>query len=85
MAPVVHGLENKYSQYMPFHFLDIDDPNAEPILSAVDYNRAWRPYILLYNSAGEIDSVFVGVISGLEIEIAIQNLLIKEGIFTTLN
>jgi len=81
MAPVVHGLENKYAEYMPFHLLDIDDPATESIQNALDYNRAWRPYIVLYNSAGEISNVWVGVVSGLEIERAVQALLVSEGIF----
>jgi hypothetical protein len=82
MAPVVHGLENKYAQYMPFSFLDIDDPATVNIQNAVEYNRAWRPYVLLLDSSGEVSQIFVGVVSGLDMEQAIQDLLIQEGVFT---
>ncbi|MEK6221707.1 MAG: hypothetical protein N2D54_05620 [Chloroflexota bacterium] len=82
MAPVVHGLENKYNQYIPFAFLDIDDPATVNLQNAVEYNRAWRPYILLLDSSGAVAQIYVGVVSGLDIEQAVQILLIKEGVFT---
>lgn len=80
MAPVVHGLEAKYSEYLPFSFLDIDDPATQEIQEELAYNRSWRPYILLIDSNGEVFKIFVGVIAGEDIEIAIQQLLVKEGL-----
>ena len=81
MAPVVHGLEDKYVQYLPFYHLDIDDPATLDVQIALDYSRNWRPYILLIDSNGEIQQIYVGVIGGLEIEQSIQDLLNSEGIF----
>jgi hypothetical protein len=54
MAPVVHGLENKYSQQMNFVFLDIDNPGTKDLQKELGYSTSWRPYIFFLNSEGEI-------------------------------
>ena len=80
MAPVIHGLEGKYSDYLPFSYVDIDVTTGEGLQEEVGYDRRWRPYIMLVNSAGEVEEVFVGVIPGEQIEIALQQLLVNEGL-----
>ena len=80
MAPVVHGLEAKYRDYLSFSYLDIDDPNTLALREAVEYDRRWRPFIMLLTSSGEIHKIFIGVISGEEIEIDLQELLVNEGL-----
>ncbi len=75
MAPIVHGLENKYGDRVKFTFLDIDDPATEPIQRQLEYNYNWRPYILLVDAAGAIRQVFIGVIAPDELELAVLDLL----------
>lgn len=80
MAPVVHGLEDKYKDYLDFSYIDIDDPDGDALEEEVGYDRRWRPYIMLLTSSGESYKIFIGVISGEEIEVEIQKLLVSEGV-----
>lgn len=80
MAPVVHGLEDKYGEYLSFSYLDIDDPNTAALQQEVGYDYRWRPYIMLLTSSGEAHRIFIGVIPGQDIEIALQELLKVEGL-----
>ena len=71
MAPVVHGLENKYGENINFVFLDIDDPATEELQRAVGYDRRLRPYIMLLNGNGEVilnedgnPAIWIGVVPG---------------------
>lgn len=82
MAPVVHGLEDKYGDQIQFVYLDIDDKNNETIMEAVGYDRRWRPYIMIVDGDGNvildssgIKSIWVGVIAGEILEIGILNAL----------
>ena len=54
MAPVVHGLENKYQEQMNFVFLDIDDPGTKALRDELGFQLNWRPYFFFLNSEGEI-------------------------------
>lgn len=84
MAPVVHGLEKKYQDYLSFSYIDIDDKNGDFLEEQVGYDRRWRPYIMLLTSTGETHKVFVGVVPGEDIELAIQELLVMEGVLEEL-
>lgn len=79
MAPVVHGLENKYKENMDFSYLDIDDPNTIRLQNDMNYEYRWRPFIFLVSSTGEVSEVFIGVTPGDTLEQAIINLLMAEG------
>jgi hypothetical protein len=82
MAPVVHGLEDKYGEYVNFVFLDIDDQNTQAIQEQLGYNDRWRPFILFVNGNGEVvgDS-FIGVQDGVVLETALQQFLVAQGVF----
>ncbi len=80
MAPVVHGLEDKYGGMMNFAYLDIDDPNTESMQQALSYDRRWRPFIFLVSSSGEVLDIFIGYTDGKQLEQAIVNLLVAEGV-----
>lgn len=82
MAPVVHGLENKYADQLNFVFLDIDDPTTDPLQQEVNYDRRWRPYIMLVGPDGQVLTredgtkyIWIGVVPGEQIELAIQDVL----------
>ena len=81
MAPVSHGLEDKYGSVINFAYLDIDDPNTQSLQQAFSYNSRWRPYIILLDSNGNVyGTPFIGVTDGAVIEQAIVNMLTAEGI-----
>lgn len=80
MAPVVHGLANKYNEYLKFSYLDIDDPATLALQEQSGYDYRWRPYIVLLTSTGESHQIFIGVVPGENIEIALQELLRLEGL-----
>lgn len=83
MAPVVHGLEEKYGKYMNFVYLDIDDPSTSDFQNELDYNRAFRPYILFLNSDGEIiGNTLIGVQSDDYMEENIIEVLKADGVIT---
>ena len=81
MAPVSHGLENKYGDVMNFVYLDIDDPNTQSLRETFSYSSRWRPYIILMDSSGQVyGQPFIGVTDGAVIEQAIIDMLSAEGI-----
>lgn len=82
MAPVVHGLENKYGEDIKFVYLDIDDPATEPFQSAVNYDYRLRPYVLLLDGNGEVMTdgdgnqyIWIGVFPGESLDLALYNLI----------
>lgn len=84
MAPVVHGLENKYSAQMNFVFLDIDDPATQPFQEFFNYAYAWRPYIMLIGANGEVLTrtdgtkyIWIGVVPGQDLEQGIADVLTR--------
>lgn len=80
MAPIVHGLEDKYGEVLEFVYLDIDDPGTEPFQEALNYNRRWRPFIFLVTTDGEIiGDPFIGYTDGAVLDQAILDFLIGEG------
>lgn len=81
MAPVVHGLEDKYGSVMNFVYLDIDDPNTEAFQEAFGYSSRWRPYLILLDSSGQVyGQPFIGATDGAVLEQAIIDMLTQEGI-----
>jgi hypothetical protein len=82
MAPVVHGLEDKYGMYLDFVYLDIDDNATKAIRNELNYNNRWRPYILFVNEQGEVvGSPFIGFQDAAVVEAALQEFLVQQGVF----
>ena len=80
MAPIVHGLENKYGDTVEFVYLDIDDSGTEPFQEALNYNRRWRPFIFFVTPEGEIvGDPFIGFTQGDVLEQALIEFLNAEG------
>jgi len=52
MAPVVHGLEARYSDRIDFVYLDIDDPRTAPFKSRLGY--LVQPHFFMLDGQGEI-------------------------------
>ena len=81
MAPVVHGLENKYGENMNFVFIDIDDPQTEKLQEELGFSRAWRPYFFFLNSEGEIiGQTLIGPQSDQVLEQAVIDVLVEDGV-----
>lgn len=73
MAPIVHGLEDKYSDRMIFTYLDIDDPANERFKQALDYR--YQPHLFLLDAQGNVLRQWVGFVSGEELEAALLEAL----------
>jgi thiol-disulfide isomerase/thioredoxin len=81
MAPVVHGLENKYGSVVNFVYLNIDDSNTQPLQEALAFNARWRPYIVLLDGSGQVaGGPLIGYYNGTMLEQAIIDFLKQEGI-----
>ena len=81
MAPVVHGLENKYSEQMNFVFLDIDDPGTKELRNELGFLLSWRPYIFFLNSEGEIvGETLIGAQQDAVLEQAVIDVLRGDGL-----
>lgn len=81
MAPVVHGLENKYGENMNFVFIDIDDPLSEELQEELGFSRSWRPYFFFLNSDGEmIGQTFIGPQGDQVLEQAVIDVLVADGV-----
>jgi hypothetical protein len=82
MAPVVHGLEDKYGEYLNFVYIDIDDPASQALQEELGYSNRWRPFIFFVNSQGQVvgDS-FIGSQEGAVLEAAVQEFLVAQGVF----
>lgn len=82
MAPIVHGLEQKYGSQIRFVYLDIDDPATESFQAALSYDRRWRPFIILVDGNGDVlmtsageQSIWIGVVPGVVLELGLLNAL----------
>ena len=73
MAPVVHGLEAKYSGKIKFNYLDADDPNtmefqrtlgfrSQPELYLLDANGNVLKKMVGYQSEQDLESVFIAFV-----------------------
>jgi hypothetical protein len=69
MAPVVHGLEARYSDRIDFVYLDIDDPRTAPFKSQLGY--LVQPHIFMLDGQGEILQQWLGMVSEADLEAAL--------------
>jgi len=69
MAPVVHGLEARYSDRIAFIYLDIDDPRTAPFKSRLGY--LVQPHIFMLDGPGEILQQWLGMVSEADLEAAL--------------
>ena len=69
MAPVVHGLEARYSDRIDFVYLDIDDPRSAPFKSRLGY--LVQPHIFMLDGQGEILQQWLGMVSEADLEAAL--------------
>lgn len=69
MAPVVHGLEQKYAGEIRFVYLDIDDPRTEPFKEQLGYRV--QPHMFLLDGDGNVVREWLGLISEEELDAAL--------------
>ena len=69
MAPVVHGLEARYSDRIDFVYLDIDDPRSAPFKSRLGY--LVQPQIFMLDGQGAIQQQWLGMVSQADLEAAL--------------
>jgi len=69
MAPVVHGLEARYSDRIDFVYLDIDDPRSAPFKSRLGY--LVQPHTFMLDGQGEIQQQWLGMVSEADLEAAL--------------
>ena len=69
MAPVVHGLEARYSDRIDFVYLDIDDPRSAPFKSRLGY--LVQPQIFMLDGQGVILQQWLGMVSEADLEAAL--------------
>lgn len=60
MAPIVHGLEAKYSDQMNFVYLDIDDPANDRFKQQLGFT--FQPQFLLLDGEGNVLKQFAGIV-----------------------
>jgi hypothetical protein len=58
MAPIVHGLEARYSQDIQFTYLDIDDPATGDLKKALGYRV--QPHVFLLDAQGQVVEEWIG-------------------------
>ncbi len=73
MAPMVHGLEAKYSAKIKFSYLDADDP------ATLDFQRTlgfrYQPEFYLLDANGQVLQKWVGFVSQEDFEAAFAQFL----------
>jgi hypothetical protein len=70
LAPVVHGLENKWGDRIRFVYLDIDDPRNDAFKSALGYFV--QPHLFLLDGDGTILHHWLGLVDSEELEAAFE-------------
>ncbi|MCB9135270.1 MAG: hypothetical protein H6636_07575 [Anaerolineales bacterium] len=73
MAPIVHGLEDKYKGQMNFVYLDIDDDNTQIFQDALAFY--YQPHILLLDGEGNVIQQWIGYVRQDELEAALISAL----------
>ena len=58
MAPIVHGLEDRYSDRMAFSYLDIDDPATASFRSTLGFR--YQPELYLLDAQGNVIQKWIG-------------------------
>jgi hypothetical protein len=71
MAPVVHGLEQRWGSKVGFVYLDIDDPRTAPFKRALGYQ--YQPHILLLDGDGAIVRQWVGFVKEADLQEALES------------
>jgi len=69
MAPVVHGLEQRWDGRVAFVYLDIDDPRTDEFKRQLGY--LYQPHLFLLDGEGEILQQWVGFVEGAQLEAAL--------------
>ena len=84
MAPVVHGLEDKYGEYMNFVYLNVDKQAVEDIVQDLNINAMYIPTFVFIDCEGKVipATTMIGSQSDHAMEEAIIEVLLEEGIFT---
>lgn len=54
MAPVVHGLEDKYGEQVNFVYLDTDDPDAVKLIRELKLHSDYIPAFYFLTSQGKL-------------------------------
>lgn len=73
MAPIVHGLEVKYTEQIDFIYLDIDDAaNAE---AKSKYHFLVQPQFFLLDAEGNIIQEWLGPVKAEDFEAAFAQVL----------
>jgi thiol-disulfide isomerase/thioredoxin len=75
MAPIVHPLEQSYSDRMNFLFLDIDDPANKAFKTKLGFR--FEPHFFLLDSQGNIMKQWVGYVRTQEFVDAFEEALKK--------
>lgn len=73
MAPLVHGLEDKYKSQVNFTYLDIDDDNTQRFKDTLEYY--YQPHIFLLDADGNIIQQWIGFVRQDELETALMDAL----------
>ena len=58
MAPIVHGLEDRYDDRMTFSYLDIDDPSTNVFRTTLGFR--YQPEFYLLDAEGNVIQKWVG-------------------------
>ncbi len=73
MAPIVHGLEDKYKDRANFVYLDIDDEKTELFRQSLQFY--YQPHIFLLDAEGNILQQWIGYVQQPELEAALVSAL----------
>jgi thioredoxin-related protein len=69
LAPVVHGLEQRWSGQVTFVYLDIDDPRTNEFKREFGY--VVQPHIFLLDGEGDVLEQWIGYVEEAELESAL--------------
>jgi hypothetical protein len=68
MAPIVHGLEDRYSDRMEFSYLDIDDPATATFEQTLGFR--YQPELYLLDAQGNVIKKWIGAVQEQELAAA---------------
>ncbi len=61
MAPIVHGLEDRYSDRMAFSYLDVDDPANTGFEQTLGFR--YQPELYLLDAQGQLIKKWIGAVA----------------------